>query len=264
MKLAASRGLWRRLFRLSQPSVARLLVDEAAELAACSASRSHVGKVRAINEDRLLECSREGIWAIADGMGGHSAGDIAAETAITALRALANQERPVTVPQVKEALCQANARLRWNVAEGAAVSGATVVALVMAGNRATIFWVGDCRAYRFRDGRLEQLTRDHSVVQELVESGALTPERASHHPQSHVVTRALGAKDDLNVDHVKFEVRAGDVFLLSSDGLCCSGQDLAATMARHEALEDMAAALLAEALVQGGRDNISLVLVRAE
>ncbi len=266
MKLAASLAGWRRMFRSSRApggsdpggrAVVHAMVNG-------SVSRTHVGRIRAINEDRLLECPQDGFWAVADGMGGHTAGDVAAEAVIAGLQQLASSGGPVTVATVTAALELINTELRQNAADGVAVSGATVVVLFLDGQCATILWVGDCRAYRVRDKCLHQLTRDHSLVQELVDSGTLTPDQADGHPQSHVVTRALGAADSLVVDHVTVEFRASDTFLLSSDGLGRAGRNLASIMTRHDGLDEIAEALLAQALGDDGRDNISLILVRTD
>lgn len=218
-----------------------------------STARSHVGRVRRINEDRVFDWPDGGVWAVIDGMGGHRGGDVAAQTVVEALRGL-----QAGADSVLAALADANARIHArNAAEGEQ-AGATVVALGLGDGRATIAWAGDSRCYRWRDGALELLTRDHSVVQELVDAGLLTADGAARHPQANVITRALGVDATCDVETRVADYRAGDRFLLCSDGLSRSlvGGDV--TNAPIEALADD---LLARALANDGSDNISLVLV---
>jgi len=229
-----------------------------------SASRTHVGRVRLINEDRVLDCPQRGLWAIADGMGGHSAGDIAAEAAISALQQLANAG-PVEAAAVEAALQSVNRSLHRRTQNGARLSGATIVVLLATAERLTVLWAGDCRAYRLRDNRLHQLTRDHSVVQELLDAGAIDAEQASRHPQAHVVTRALGADDALKLDRVSADIAPGDLYLLCSDGMPSSVPALADILAGDlDQLDIPASRLLDHALAAGGQDNVSLVLVRKD
>jgi serine/threonine protein phosphatase PrpC len=227
-----------------------------------SASRTHVGRVRMINEDRVLDCPQHGLWAIADGMGGHSAGDIAAEAAIAALQQLTDKG-PIDAAAIEAALQSVNQSLHRRTKGGARLSGATIVVMLATADRVTILWAGDCRAYRFRDGRLDQLTRDHSVVQELLDAGAIDAVQASRHPQAHVVTRALGAGDTLSLDRVAADVAPGDLFLLCSDGMPASPAALVDILSGDAGeIESAAGLLLDHALAAGGQDNISLVLVR--
>jgi serine/threonine protein phosphatase PrpC len=226
-----------------------------------SVARTHVGRVRRINEDRLLNRPDCRLWAVADGMGGHSAGDVAAETVIAALQAL-----PADAPDhiVEAALISANRAIHDRVARSSQVSGSTVVALhIGGGDRATILWAGDSRAYRWRGGALAQLTRDHSVVQEMVDAGVLPADRAETHPQAHVITRALGTSDSVAIDRVGTDVRTGDVYLLCSDGLSREICDDALARTLALPIAHAACTLLADALAAGGKDNISFVLIEA-
>ena len=221
----------------------------------CSAARTHVGHVRTINEDRVLDAPAQGLWAVADGMGGHTRGDAAAGLVVGALAPL-DRPDPATL---RRALERADAAVRQKVPG----SGATVVALSLDGACAHLAWAGDSRGYRLRDGVLTRLTRDHSVVQELVDAGVLASARAADHPQAHVVTQAIGAADCLAVDSVSVDVAAGDRFLLCSDGLCHRVDDRAIAACLGREPDAAADALVAEALARDGSDNVSVVVIAA-
>jgi serine/threonine protein phosphatase PrpC len=222
-----------------------------------SVSRSHVGRVRQVNEDRVLDRADRGLWAVADGMGGHRGGDIAAELAIVALRGLADADEPFSEAAILTALERANGEIRARSEAAGGVIGSTVVVLHVADGLAQVFWAGDSRAYRARDGRWEQVTRDHSLVQQLVDEGLIDREQAKRHPQAHVITRALGVEGDVEIESVSFAVEPGDLLLLCSDGLSRSlGDD-----AVMEIDEQAAERLLSAALERDGSDNISFVLV---
>lgn len=236
----------------------------AADSAACyvrSVSRTHVGRVRTINEDRVLDMSEHRLWAIADGMGGHAAGDAAAEAAIAMLQTVA-LDGQVSADSLGAALSEVNRHLHERTRQGSPMSGATIVAMFEKNRALTILWAGDCRAYRLRDGQLAQLTHDHTVVQELVDQGALDAAQAALHPQAHVVTRALGAAEDLLLDRATSDALAGDLFLLCSDGLISAPMALDRLIqSEPRLLPSRADSLIAEALSCGGQDNISLLLV---
>lgn len=242
----------------------RQIASPTADPTAChvrSVSRTHVGRVRAINEDRVLDMSEHRLWAIADGMGGHAAGDAAAEAAIAALQDVAVHGQ-LSGDAIVTTLGEVNRHLHERTRQGSPMSGATIVAMFEMNRTVTILWAGDCRAYRMRDGRLAQLTHDHTVVQELVDSGALDAAQAALHPQAHVVTRAVGATENLRLDCATSEALAGDLFLLCSDGLIAA--PIALDRLIRSALGPLpsrADSLIAEALSCGGQDNISLLLV---
>ena len=223
-----------------------------------SVARTHVGRVRSINEDRVLDRATRGLWAVADGMGGHSAGDIAAQAIVDALHRLADDPAPFDDDAVEASLLAAGRRICAD-ATGSRVSGSTVVALHICDTVGTLFWAGDSRAYRARGGRIEQLSRDHSLVQDLIDSGALPPALAERHPQAHVITRALGATPHVAIERRTITVESSDLFLLCSDGLTRSGGEPA--LATGRPIDVIADDLLAGALAAGGPDNISLVLV---
>jgi serine/threonine-protein phosphatase Stp1 len=226
-----------------------------------SASRSHIGRVRMVNEDRLIDRAARGLWAVADGMGGHAGGDVAAQAVVDALRLLAEDPTPIDADRIAAALSSAGRALHAVCQGTGQLSGSTVVALHVEGATGTILWAGDSRAYRLRGGRIERLTRDHSIVQELIDAGALTPEEADRHPKAHVVTRALGVEPNTLIERRTVDVRPDDLYLLCSDGLTRGGEP--ALVAYGDLPEEeIVERLLAIALAGGGHDNISLVVAR--
>lgn len=224
-----------------------------------SAARSHVGHVRKINEDRLLDCPERGLWAVADGMGGHHGGDVAAELVIGALRQLVRQPDAITAPMILEALHKANAAILERGHDVGGTIGSTVVVLHIAGDQGTLFWAGDSRAYHGTQGVWMQVTRDHSVVQELLDAGLIDHDQARRHPKAHIITRALGITPDLDIAQVTCAVAPGDRLLLCSDGLMrmLHTQDFTP----DAEIEAEADTLLTLALQRDGSDNISLVLI---
>ncbi|SOB87664.1 protein phosphatase/serine/threonine protein phosphatase Stp1 [Sphingomonas guangdongensis] len=222
-----------------------------------SVARSHVGRVRTINEDRVFDCPERGLWAVVDGMGGHRGGDRAAQSVIDALRELAVGGGAVSPDAVIAALLRANAAILGQNAAAGEQAGATVITLCLHQGRAHLAWAGDSRAYRF-GAAVEQLTRDHSLVQELVDAGLLTPAAAERHPQANVVTRALGVDTACEIERHIVACAPGDRFLLCSDGL---SRSLDAADLDARALEPLAATLMAGAFDRDGSDNMSLVLI---
>ena len=230
-------------------------------------TRTHVGLRRKLNEDAVLDCGDAGIWAVADGMGGHDAGEVASAMVVEALSRLSPAasfddlaEKAVT------ALHEANTALRDLARLGArdGTIGTTVVGLAIGDDRYRCFWAGDSRGYRVRDGRIAQLTRDHSLVQDLVDAGMIEADEAEGHPNANVVTRAVGATDVLRVDAVGGEVRGGDTFMLASDGLTrlVNEAELLAGL-RGANLAKSADHFIELALARGAPDNVSFVIVRA-
>ncbi len=227
------------------------------------AGLTHRGLVREVNEDALLTDPTGVLWAVADGMGGHGHGDLAADLVVEALMRLPHGEGgpPPLVDALRAADADVRARAR---AEALGEIGATVVALLIAGARATVAWAGDSRAYLLRDGALAPLTRDHSLVQELVDRGALSPAEAADHPQSHVVTRAIGGGGDSRPDITELAIRAGDLFLLCSDGLtrCLPEPEIAAVLSGDHEPEGACQRLIEGALARGAPDNVTVVVLR--
>lgn len=230
-----------------------------------SAAATDVGGKRKINEDALLARPEAGLWVVADGMGGHSAGDVASNAIIHPLQ---NIERPETLPDfveaVEDALLSVNRQLRDYAQNelGGRTVGSTVVSLLLSQRTGVCLWAGDSRLYRLRGGQLSRISRDHSAVQELVESGAITQSEADRHPKSNVITRAVGGGEVLYVDSAVFAPEAGDTYLLCSDGLYNEVSDDNIRRKLALDLEEAVQRLVDEALHNGGRDNISVVVVK--
>ncbi|WP_250473958.1 protein phosphatase 2C domain-containing protein [Caballeronia sp. GAFFF1] len=232
-----------------------------------SAARSDVGCVRLVNEDAVLNSPEQGLWAVADGMGGHAVGDLASRMVIERLASLSTGGAlGHVIAEARDQLLRVNDELRAEAARRQVSRiGSTVVLLAARGGACAYLWAGDSRIYLFRNGRLAQLTRDHSHVEELKARGQLTAEEALHHPAQHLITRAVGALDTLELDESSVALADGDTFLLCSDGL--SNEVTEAEMASELApgnCEAAAQRLLEMALERGGRDNISLVVAHAE
>lgn len=227
---------------------------------------SHVGRVRRVNEDSILSLPDQKIWVVADGMGGHEAGDFASQTIVEQIAMIPEGLPPAEAMQaLRAAILQAHAAICAEaVSRSAAIVGSTVVALLLTEGHYVAFWAGDSRLYRFRDAEIEMLTTDHSTVAELVLAGTLTWDEAEHHPQSNAITRAVGVGDPLDLDKVRGEVRAGDRFLLCSDGLTkYAGFDTLRRMVTAAPLETVAERLMQRALDSGGADNISIIVIDA-
>ncbi len=229
-----------------------------------SVSRTHVGLRRKVNEDSMLVRDDCGLWVVADGMGGHEAGDVASAKIVEALgRIEANGGVDQLVDEAIAALKIVNRELIELAGSDDAQRsiGSTVVGLAIADGQFRCFWAGDSRAYRLRDDQIVQLTRDHSVVQDLVDAGILRPDEAEGHPNSNIITRAVGVAPDLRVDTVSGDVQAGDRFLLASDGLTRMVDD--GELARE--LTSTSAATAADKLIEtvlerGAPDNVTLVI----
>src|SRR5689334_17834364 len=232
------------------------------------ASRTHVGLKRKINEDSIFVDSGRGLWAVADGMGGHDAGEVASATVVDALRRLPPlADIDELADAAKEALAGANRRLIDLARSGPLqrTIGTTVVGLAILDGEFRCFWMGDSRAYRLREGELVRLSHDHSLVQSLVDAGMLNPDEAETHENANVVTRAVGVAETIEVDIVSGDVRAGDQFVLASDGLThvVMDEELAAELHRA-APEDAADNLIELVLARGAPDNVSIIIVRVD
>lgn len=233
-----------------------------------SAARSHAGCVREVNEDACLEQPGRSLWAVADGMGGHSLGEFASRLAI---RSLVDMPPPPSlagyVAAARERLEDANRRLREEAARrDVPLIGTTIAALVAWQRRCACLWAGDSRIYLHRDGRLRQLTRDHSEAEEARarRAGGSTDDTLVL-PPSNVITRALGGDDRIEIDCEMVDVQDGDIFLLCSDGLSNEVADHEIEQALRPGHCPQAAQALVElALAHGGRDNVTVVVVRAQ
>jgi protein phosphatase len=231
-------------------------------LVVSGAGSSHRGLVRDANEDAILTDPTGVLWAVADGMGGHGHGDLAADLVIDALARVPHggTGRALLGAALRDAHAAVQRRAR---ADGLGAIGATVVALMLGEERATIGWAGDSRAYLLRGGRLVTLTRDHSLVQELVDSAVLTAAEADGHPQANVVTRAIGVGDEADPEFAELAVQAGDRILLCSDGLCrvVPEAGIAALLTAAPDPEAACRALIEATLAAGAPDNVSAVVV---
>lgn len=224
-------------------------------------SATDVGRVREGNEDSFVLDDRLALFAVADGMGGHRGGEVASATAIEALRAAVAAGRPIN-----EAISAANDAVLEKAAgdEELAGMGTTLTAVVVAGGaQILVGHVGDSRAYLLRDGDIERLTEDHSLVEELVREGRLTPEQAEVHPQRAIVTRALGVEPDIDIDIYAIDVRAGDRVILCSDGLTTMVREREVErVARNEPDPQRASENLVDlANAAGGEDNVTVVII---
>lgn len=235
-----------------------------------TAAATHAGQIRGFNDDSIAQDSAAGAFVLADGMGGHNAGDVAAELATrTVLERLAKGGSRSAQDRVREAVADANQAVGRAARTDSARTGmgTTLAVAVFAANRVTVGHVGDSRVYRLRDGRLKLLTRDHSVLQEQAETGLLDRDSARVSQNRSLVTRALGAGYDATPEIGEFDVQPDDVYLLCSDGLndMVDDADIELALAELGCNLDMAAEVLVElANDNGGQDNISVVLVRVE
>ncbi len=237
-----------------------------------SAANTHVGMRRQANEDRYAIVPALGLYLVADGMGGHKAGQTASRLASeTAIRAIEAQQGEATV-SLAERLRQAVVCANREIFEAAEAKpelsgmGTTFVALLFGPGRLALAHVGDSRAYLLRAGRLRGLTDDHSVVAELVRRREISAAAARHHPQRHVLTRALGVGPRIEPDLAELTPQVEDVFILCSDGLTThvSDADIAERISAQTDLESVAAGLVDAANRAGGIDNTTVLLVRCE
>lgn len=236
-------------------------------LATQSASVTHPGNVRKVNEDSILS-RRSNMWAVADGMGGYAAGDIASCMVIDALSSLDISGSIEDASSLIEAALQrVNLKLacEMTVGIGSDMMGSTIVVAATNGLQCACLWAGDSRLYVLRQEELYQISKDHSVVQDMIDDGILSLEQAHNHPQSHVITRAVGVRDELVLSKVIFDLQIGDVLLLCSDGLYneVSAADIRNLLGDNSLdCELKAQALLGAALNTEAKDNISICVVQ--
>jgi PPM family protein phosphatase len=228
--------------------------------------RTDVGRQREANEDSLF--SRSPVFAVADGMGGAQAGEVASRMAVAAFEPDPGDASETPETWLRETVRRANRDI-FDFAQGdtdRSGMGTTLTAALVEGNDVSFGHVGDSRAYLWRDGALSQLTNDHSLVEELRRQGKLTKAQAAEHPQRSVITRALGPEPDVAVDTMTVQARPDDVFLLCSDGLTTMIDDdqIASILERADNLDVAARKLVRAANDYGGRDNITVVLFRLE
>ena len=232
-----------------------------------SASRSHPGRVRQVNEDSCLEQSDHGVWAVADGMGGHSLGEFASGLAMQSLVDLPMTERlEDRVSMAVERLWEVNRHLRAEAPRrNVPLIGTTVAALVSTGNYCSCLWAGDSRIYLYRGRRLKQLTRDHNHIEAARWKQVSGYEDTVELPQANYITHALGAEDSLHIDQLTLELQDGDIFLLCTDGLSNVVSAFLIEQALLTGICRMACdALVDMALDRKARDNVTAVVVHAE
>lgn len=235
------------------------------------AARTDVGMIRSGNEDSFAADadSERGLFIVADGMGGHAAGEVASEMAVRIVRReMADVRDAASEPATRrmvDSLVNANRAIHERTISETDKQGmgTTASVLLISGSRYLIGQVGDSRVYLLRDGALRQLTKDHSYVQEQVDAGFLTPEQARYHPYSNVITRCVGASPSVEPDVYSGEARMGDVFLVASDGLTGMVDDrrLQQLLMARVTPERMVHALISEANGRGGLDNITAIVV---
>ncbi len=237
------------------------------------AGRTDVGVIRSGNEDNYLMVPERGVFIVADGMGGHAAGEVASEMAVKIIAQELEGIRGASDAQaadvMRRAIREANGAIfsRTLSEHDKRGMGTTATAMIINGTRYMIGQVGDSRAYVFRERRLDQLTKDHSYVQEQVDAGYLTPEQARTHPYSNVITRCVGANSEVAPDVYAGTLRTDDIYLLASDGLTgmLEDHDLLNIMNSHaKSPARMVDTLIAEANHRGGLDNITAIIIRID
>jgi serine/threonine protein phosphatase PrpC len=231
-----------------------------------SSAATHVGMVRKVNQDSFAERTDLGVWAVADGMGGHEAGEVASAAVTDSITNLASNETfEEMLDAVQQSIIEANQQLliRAETYDSQRAPGSTVVVLLIRDDRGALVWIGDSRIYRRRDKVVEQLTRDHSHVQDLVDQGVILESEAESHPMANVITRAVGISEPLEIETRLINVRPDDQFLLCSDGLSrlVNNDELESMMANKDS-EEVTQSLLHTALVRGARDNVTLICVK--
>jgi serine/threonine protein phosphatase PrpC len=224
---------------------------------------THVGKVRSQNEDSHIAREEIGLWVVADGMGGHDGGEWASARIVEEFRNLVlPAEFEAACGTVADAINTANAEIFRKASRRGKQMGSTVVALLVQGSRFVVFWVGDSRAYLLRNKKLHRLSRDHSQIQFMIDRGLISAADAAGHPMGHVLARAVGVADDVEIDSVQDEIEPGDMFLLCSDGLhgFVAESEIARILSRG-APDGASEELVALTLENGAPDNVTVIAV---
>lgn len=233
-----------------------------------STARTDTGKVRARNEDAFLDYPEHGLWVVADGMGGHSRGDRASRMIVETLSQIPHYaDHDSRTQQIRQQLHWLNRRFVMEMTQTADqpphVMGSTVVALLLDEKRATCIWAGDSRCYLWRGRRLYQLTRDHSLQQQLIDEQGVSAEEARSHPSAHALTCAVGVGEKFSLDLLELTVHPDDTFLLCSDGLYNSHSEEALGSALSQgSIEKVLNQLFDGALEGSARDNLTAVVIR--
>ena len=227
-------------------------------------AETDIGRVRSRNEDAFFFSQERGLWIVADGMGGHAGGDKASKVVVDDLRSFVRFENfTENIKDLETRFLLSNNTCRTMFQHETV--GSTVVALFTYGSLNVFLWAGDSRIYRLRQGKLEQMTEDHNLVQEKCRRGELTPEEAQQHPSANILTRAIGVHQNLRVEMEYAAIERGDRYLLCSDGLyrdlqSSEIQELLGSDEKQEALDN----LMSLALDRGGKDNITAMIVQAD
>lgn len=228
-------------------------------------SKTHAGKVRPYNEDALLDMTTRRVWVVADGMGGHSAGDVASQMLVDRIERFVLDTPDFGIDELRQMIEVANREIFQyaQVHLDGKTMGSTVVLLFLQDGYFHCLWVGDSRIYLLRDNHLVQKTRDHSQVMELVEQGLLAEEDAEKHPLANVITRAVGVEETVRIDQQSGQLLHGDQFLLCSDGLTkeLSNSEIHQIMCA-DSVNQSGLALLHAALVRGANDNVTCALIK--
>jgi len=231
-----------------------------------SSEISHVGSVREVNEDSVLSRPENGLWVVADGMGGYEAGDLASSMLVEALNNLSlGNGISSSIDEIENAIYRVNEKiLEHSEAEfGGRVFGTTVVVAFFYDNFGAVLWAGDSRLYRLRSNLLTRITRDHSQVQEMLDSHLLLPEEIENYPDQNVITRAVGAEKQLLLDLQVFEIKEDDKFLLCSDGLYNSvNEDIIQSILNNGGIKFNADQLIRLSLENEASDNVSFILIQ--
>ena len=233
-----------------------------------SCGKTDVGKARKLNEDSMLVRSEAGMWVVADGMGGHEAGDVASQMVVNTLKEVPEGiSLEKYIDDIEDTLIGVNKKLIEiaNQGEKPTTIGSTVVVMLAYEKFCAFIWAGDSRLYRHRNGKLVQLTTDHSQVQSYVEKGLITKEEAENHPQSNMITRAVGASENLILDVDIQEMEKGDRYLLCSDGLTkhITDLDFEKILTKGD-VEKKCNELIDLTLARGAKDNVTAILIDIE
>lgn len=231
-----------------------------------TAARTDVGLKRKLNEDSILERPEDGFWAVADGMGGHDAGEVASATVVEELGKIADRLTSANCAELIIGTLKGANRKLVELAQGSVAPrtiGSTAVALTIRDGAYHCFWAGDSRGYLIRARHITQITRDHSLVQDLVNAGLVNEDDAKTHPDANVITRAIGATSSIEIDSVSGEVHANDLFVLATDGVTrvVEDEELVAELTTRNPQQAIAR-LSDMVLARGAPDNFSIIVVR--
>lgn len=239
-----------------------LVIDKAYGWKSCCITDK--GQVRKVNEDSVMVHDSQAHWVVADGMGGHQAGDLASSMIANNLQPLEQTANlPDFIDKIEDTLIGVNENLFTLAESRSTVIGSTVVGAALHQGHLVLYWVGDSRGYLFRNQRLVQLTTDHTLVQEMVDAGDISAEEAHLHPKKNVITRAVGSHAFLAIDFLITPIEENDIILLCSDGIEKELDDEALQQLFRNALniETLGDDILSNVLARGGRDNVSFIII---